>query len=81
MHKCWFVLSLILLAHPAFAAAKAGPEPSTARETVEPRHETPSQEKPKAHPRKARHLPRGDMRHCLELKDNEMIIKCAETEI
>jgi hypothetical protein len=30
---------------------------------------------------KARHrgLPTGDLRHCLELKDNAEIIKCAET--
>jgi hypothetical protein len=27
---------------------------------------------------KIRHLPRGDLRHCLELKDNPAIIACAE---
>jgi hypothetical protein len=28
---------------------------------------------------KVRHLPRGDLRYCLELKNNKAIIRCAET--
>jgi hypothetical protein len=31
------------------------------------------------HKHSVRHLPRGDLRYCLELKDNEAIIRCAET--
>lgn len=30
------------------------------------------------HAGKARRLPRGDLRHCLELKDNKAIIACSE---
>lgn len=65
-------------------AAKAAPspaQPSTATAAAEVAKPAPAEvaepaAKPKVKARKR--LPRGDMRHCLELKDNAAIIKCSE---
>jgi hypothetical protein len=55
------------------APAAAQPEVSAVAEKAAPA-------KPKRHraARKAKHLPRGDLRQCLELKDNKAIIACSE---
>jgi len=59
----------------AAAAAKAEAAPAAeqaapAQPAVAKRH--------KARHHKARHLPKGDLRQCLELKDNKAIIACSE---
>ncbi len=37
------------------------------------------QARERMHTRKTTRLPRGDLRHCLDLQTNETIIRCAET--
>jgi hypothetical protein len=37
------------------------------------------QAKQRVHTRRAKRLPHGDLRYCLDLKSNEEIIRCAET--
>jgi len=37
------------------------------------------QERERAHTRRTTRLPQGDLRHCLDLKTNEAIIRCSET--
>jgi hypothetical protein len=58
-------------AAPAKSAAMPVPAPA-AQEAA------PPAPKPKARMKAHKRLPRGDMRHCLELKDNAAIIKCSE---
>lgn len=78
--KTWLItLSLLCVVIPAMAddippePANAQPEAAMAREVA----------KDTAQPAKAMHhrtrrLPRGDLRHCLDLKDNAAIIACSE---
>lgn len=63
-------------AAPKAAAAPEAAKPAEAAKAVEaPKPATAA--KSKRH--KARHLPHGDLRQCLELKDSKAIIRCAET--
>lgn len=73
--KNWLIALPLLF---AFGLAKADdpPKPSEPANTVT----TPAKAMPaKSSKHKVRRLPRGDLRYCLELKDNEAIIRCAET--
>jgi hypothetical protein len=42
------------------------------------RHKAPHKAHHGKHKHSARHYPRGDMRSCLDLKDNKAIIRCSE---
>lgn len=83
MNKSFIVWLLMVGASSAFAADKAAdkvvaskpPMASVPAET----EQAAAQEPVKSYKRKVKRLPRGDLRNCLELKDNAAIIKCAET--
>ncbi|MBK6742685.1 MAG: hypothetical protein IPG66_06755 [Hydrogenophilales bacterium] len=82
MRKSLIALFLAFVATTAFAVDKAAEGKIAAPASVakpEPVVETVTPETPRVHKRKVKRLPRGDMRHCLELKGNAAIIKCAET--
>lgn len=69
-----------------FALASVAPEPSNDRQdarapvfqTMEHTSATHSRSVSRRSP--PRRLPRGDLRHCLELQDNLAIIRCAEKQ-
>lgn len=73
--KIWLIALPLLF---AVSVAKAdeqtqpGPQDQAAPPPAKPVHA-------KKHKHSVRPLPRGDLRYCLELKDNEAIIRCAET--
>jgi hypothetical protein len=73
--KRWLIALPLLF---AVSLAKADDKP--------PQKEPPKADAPPAkvsHPEKRkhgpRHLPKGDLRYCLDLKNNEAIIRCSET--
>ncbi len=76
------LIALLGLAGPTWADAP----PELSRETAAPAETHPehtaSGEPERARPVSSRwapkRLPRGDLRHCLELQDNDTIIRCAE---
>ena len=77
--KTWLITPALLLAASLSMADDMGKEEGSApAEAVRPA----AQAKP-VHVRQqrshARRLPRGDLRHCLELKDSKAIIRCSET--
>ncbi len=72
------VLSCLLMATPALADGMPPTGPATA-ETTSQATEPARVAKTGLTPGRAKSLPRGDLRHCLELKDNMAIIRCAET--
>jgi hypothetical protein len=69
-------LGAVGIAHGAdeMPAPAAQPEAAMAKEAVAPAKPA----KPSRHTR-TRSMPRGDLRNCLELKDNRDIIRCAES--
>lgn len=78
--KTWLItLSLLCAVTPAMAddmspaPAKGQPEAAMATEA------TVSAEPAKTMHHRTKRLPRGDLRKCLDLKDNAAIIRCAET--
>lgn len=78
--KPWtIILSLFCFAGLAQAQDTA-PAPAAAQPEAAPVAEKAAPAKPRhhRHARKAKRLPRGDLRHCLELKDNKAVIACAE---
>jgi hypothetical protein len=85
MKRCLMMLALLGAAHlaPAQAAEPAAAAPAPAKAgTAEVPGEAGSAKAPSRH-RNVRHrakaMPRGDMRQCLDLKTNKAIIRCAET--
>jgi hypothetical protein len=63
------------------AAAPAPKAEAAAAPKIEAATEQPAPAKPAMAKRhKARHLPKGDLRKCLELKDNKAIIACSEKQ-
>ena len=77
--KNW-IITLPLLCVVGIATAEdkmpvpaAKPEAAMATETAKPAEAAP----PMRH--KTKRLPRGDLRKCLDLKDDMAIIRCAET--
>lgn len=74
--KTWLI-TLTLLGSVNIAMADEMPSEQPAKAEAAPAPAAAPAAKPMRH--KARHLPRGDLRHCLELKDNDAIIRCAET--
>ena len=78
--KPWtIILSLFCFAGLALAQDTA-PAPAAAQPEAAPVAEKATSAKPRhhRHARKAKRLPRGDLRHCLDLKDNTAVIACAE---
>lgn len=76
--KYWtIILSLFCFAGLALAQDTA---PAAAQPEAAPVAEKAAPAKPRhhRHARKAKRLPRGDLRHCLDLKDNKAVIACAE---
>jgi hypothetical protein len=75
--KTWSIpLSLLFTTGIALAA---DPAPAPQPEAV-PAAEQAAPAKPARMQRhKAKRLPRGDLRHCLELEDGKAIIRCSET--
>lgn len=70
-----FTLTLLCAAGLAHAdgvpgAPAAGAAPASAEMPAPARHKVPT--------RTLKRLPRGDLRHCLELESNEAVIRCAE---
>lgn len=75
--KTWMITFPFLFA--AGLANAADPAPAPKAEAA-PAAEQPASAKPAMAKRyKARHLPKGDLRHCLDLKDSRAIIRCSET--
>jgi hypothetical protein len=73
--KNWLI-ALPLLFALCLAKADVPPPPSEPANTAA----TPTKAMyTKSDKHRVRHLPRGDLRYCLKLKDNEAIIRCAET--
>jgi hypothetical protein len=84
--KTWLITPLLLCAAGLALAADKAPAPAPAHppEAVKPEPAPDTQAAAPAMPaksmhHKAGHLPRGDLRHCLELKDSKAIIRCSET--
>lgn len=77
MKRTWFT-TLTLLCAAAFVQADGMPSTpaDTGAETASADMKAPAKSAYKA---KAKRLPRGDLRHCLEMSTNEEIIRCAET--
>jgi hypothetical protein len=74
--KTWMITLPFLLVAGIATAADPAPTPQP---EVAPAAEQAAPAKPaKAKRHKVRHLPRGDLRSCLELKDNKAIIACSE---
>ena len=80
--KTWLITLPILCAATLAMADEIPPEPTEAQPQAAMTQETAKPAKPMRHTRhthRVTRLPRGDLRHCLDLTDNEDIIRCAET--
>ena len=73
--KNWLIALPLLF---AFGLAQAD-EPPKPSEPVNAAATPAKAMHAKSSKQKVRRLPRGDLRFCLELKDNEAIIRCSET--
>jgi hypothetical protein len=73
--KSWLIALPLLF---AFSLAQAEEKP---QQKEQPKTDTPPAKvsHAKKYKHSPRHLPKGDLRYCLDLKDNEAIIRCAET--
>jgi hypothetical protein len=79
--KIWpITLSLLCTAGIALADDKAQAPAAAQPEAATTVAEKAAPAKPKRHrtAKKVKRLPRGDLRECLELKDNKAIIACSE---
>lgn len=72
------LLTLTLLCAAGLAQADGMPDARPADEAKPASAQMQAQAKPAASRQKIMRLPRGDLRHCLELGSNEEIIRCAE---
>lgn len=75
--KTWLITLSLLGAAGIAAAADEMPTPRP--EAAMTKEAGAPAESAKITPHGAKRLPRGDLRKCLELKDNKDIIRCAET--
>lgn len=76
MKTCLLTLPLLFAVNVALADDMSPEQPKAQTDAAK------VQEKAKAASamgHRSRHLPRGDLRKCLELKGNDAIIRCAET--
>jgi hypothetical protein len=81
--KAWFsALPLVCLVSVAMAGPVEGRHPMdqhAGQSAAGPiHHKAPHKAHHGKHRRSARHYPKGDMRSCLDLKDNKAIIRCSE---
>jgi hypothetical protein len=77
MRLCLFVLPALVAASLALAdEVPSGPDPG---ETESAAAGVATQARQRAHTRRVKRLPHGDLRYCLDMKSNEQIIRCAET--
>ena len=77
--KTWLITLPLLCAVNIAMADDMAPEPSNAQPEAAMAKDTAKPAKPMRHTTRVKRLPRGDLRHCLELTDDEAIIRCAET--
>jgi|GEM_PF-2204230 len=73
------LIALLSLAGPAWADAP--PEASREMQALNEAYAEaapPARARPISSRWAPKRLPRGDLRHCLELQDNDAIIRCAE---
>lgn len=75
--KIWFI-TLSLLFAAGFARADDTMYGPAATEAVSAPAKMESRTRQKAYKHRPGRLPRGDLRHCLDLSSNEEIIACAE---
>ncbi|MEW6677749.1 MAG: hypothetical protein AB1421_07495 [Pseudomonadota bacterium] len=76
--KTWLIPLPLLFAASLALAAEGVTEPIASPEAAAASEQAaPAQPVMKKH-HKARRLPSGDLRHCLDLKDNKAIIACSE---
>lgn len=77
MKRIW-IITLTLLCTSGFVQADGMPSSTgdTGAASVSDEMQAPAKKTYKA---RVKRLPRGDLRHCLELGSNEDIIRCAET--
>lgn len=73
--KSWLIVLPLLF---AFSLAKADEKPQQ-KEPLKTDAPPAKVSHEKMHKHGPKHLPKGDLRYCLDLKDNEAVIRCAET--
>jgi hypothetical protein len=77
MKRTWFIALPLLCA--AVVAQADGMPSASAAAGAEPAATQAKAPTSKIHQARLKRLPRGDLRHCLDLTANEEIIRCAET--
>ena len=77
--KTWFITLPFLFAAGIATAADKTPAPAAQPEAPMAKEATAPAAPAKTMHHRTKRLPRGDLRHCLDLKDNEAIIRCSET--
>lgn len=77
--KTWLITLPFLCAVGIAHAEDKMPAPAAQPEAPMAKEATAPVEPAKTMPHRTKRLPRGDLRKCLDLKDNEAIIRCAET--
>lgn len=78
MKRTWYI-TLGLLCAAGFAYADGMPSYPADADAESAATQQMKEGRSTAQKSKAKRLPQGDMRHCLELSTNEEIIRCAET--
>lgn len=76
--KIWMITFPFLLAAGLAAAADPAPKADATPEAVFAAEQPAAVRQHKTKHHQARNLPKGDLRQCLELKDNKAIIACSE---
>jgi hypothetical protein len=80
--KAWLITLPLLFVFNVSVAAEEGTgmgATETGAASAQEAVQVSKHKKRSGHRARHRRLPTGDLRHCLELKDNAEIIKCAET--
>lgn len=78
--KTWLItLSLLCAAGIATAEDKMPAPAAQSEATMAKEAAAPAEPAKPMRQHRTKRLPRGDLRHCLDLKDNEAIIRCSET--
>ncbi|HWR77210.1 MAG TPA: hypothetical protein VN283_08380 [Thiobacillus sp.] len=76
--KTWFI-TLPFLCAVGVAMANGVEREGAAGQTEAAAAPDRAQTRDRMHKRTAKRLPTGDLRHCLDLKTSEAIIRCSET--
>ena len=78
--KTWLIaLPLVCMVGVATAAGPENEQPPGQAQAGAIHHKAPHKAHHSMRKHSARHYPRGDMRYCLDLKDNKAIIRCSES--